>query len=256
MMSYRSKWVDALANDRKDYVEILRRGRFVLWDDNRMPEGSVEDGLRYALDIMYADPAEHLAQAFLIQSQEVARRVIAEDKLRSSTCARFFPHNRARFLRASTYVEAILSSVLNSEALEQATTDEVEWCRDMRGSDWDEVAQAYMLAGARRTLVAGDAERALLILNDDRGFKRHKEQCRELKGVAERAGESDGPITDARVHVGYDAFFDRMRDPSLKPTVYCEREILRFELGVIREKYFVSADRSIDWGRAIDAISA
>jgi hypothetical protein len=47
-----------------------------------------------------------------------------------------------------------------------------------------------------------------------------------------------------------------VRDPRYKSDLFQELRILRFELGIIRDKYFVSENRMIDFRRAIEVVAA
>ncbi len=53
----------------------------------------------------------------------------------------------------------------------------------------------------------------------------------------------------------FEEYFDYIRDPQLKTDLFLERDVLRLELGALRDKYFVSPDGRIDWPRVVEAVS-
>lgn len=254
---YKPQWVAKYEADLNTLREELGMDPFEDWERNRMPEGDVEDGLRDAVDILYADRTSADAVRFLRRSLEVANRIFAEDKLQSQLCTGGFPENRGRMLRAKIYAQSLLREPLDVKGLLQASSDYEAWCKDYKGKDWDSVGEAEYLAAVRLAVIAGDLERASKLLKTKRPFKWHKEEHGLLKRVVNAVfiEKQPLPLRDQALLEQFDEYFDRIRDPNLEPDIFIELDVLRLEIGAIRYKYFTDDRGDIDWNRIIEVVS-
>jgi len=213
--------------------------------------------LRYGLEFFYAQWNDPDGRSFLEQATTVADRALREEKYRGTEFLEAsFPQNHGFLLRVRSYANALLGHTLDEAALHQAAIDCEEYSKKFAKKKWDSHDQADYLAAVRLALVAGDLNHACRLLDTRKSFKWHFEEFEILKGIADglaqKMGEKDRVIMLALL----DSYFNKIRDPNFKPDVYMEAQILRLELGAIRDKYFISGDGVINWQRVIEAISA
>lgn len=245
---WRAEWI----RREEGLREISSWDPFRDWNRNRMPESSVEDELRVSLVPLLGRGDVALAELFLRRALAIADRAIAEKRLQDELCRFSFPHNRSRLTRARSYAACLLDVSLDEAALSQASRDNYAWAMMPEQPCWDSQIQAYATAAIRLALVAGDQALAAEQLGTRKSFKWHSQEHAILKRIATAA-----PATLARDDLAaLDAYFDVIRDPGFKADVYHETHIVRLEMSIIRYRYFVSKDGSIDWNRVLEQIRA
>jgi len=253
MKTYHDLWVQKISDDRKSFDTILRWDVFRDWERSCAPESRAEDELILALELLYADRKSSEAQEFLRRALAVSERTTQENKLTSELCEAAFPLNRGGLLRSHAYSLALLGHELDTASLIQASSDFEGWCKHYKKGEWDSQSQAYYLAGVRLAIIAGDWERSERLLKIRKSFKWHQRQFELLKRLVEEFCLRH--VDDPDYLASFDEYFDYVRDPNLNPDVFMEKHILGLELGIIRDKYLVSPDLSIDWKRIISAVS-
>jgi len=261
-LSYRAVWKNDFQRRREGLIKISTWDPYGNWELNTMPDSSTEHFLLYGLDILYGHGDACLARLFLEYCLAIAERTLAEDKLQSPRCRDTFPENRGILLSARTYAQAVLGSPLDAVALRQAAADFEQACADFRKHKWDDFQENTYLSAVRVALVAGDAETVQRLLTRRRVFRWFPEQDELFRGLLPLLQTSTAP--DADFQARFKAYFDCVRDPNYKPQmqvrtgiydVYVRRGVLRLEMGILYEKYFLSPDRTINWQRTIDAIA-
>jgi hypothetical protein len=250
-------WTTKDKATRADLRTILAMDPFEHWEFNRMPESSAEERLRYGLRIFYSQWNDPDGRAFFEQTLRVADRALHEEKYKGTEFLDAgFPKNRGRLLRARAYAAALLGQALDENALRQASIDCAEYCKILKGKLWDSQGQANYLAAVRLALVAGDQEQARQLMKTRKSFRWHFEEFEILRGIIGTIDEGIPEKGRVIMQALLEAYFNKIRDPHLKPDVFMETDILRLELGAIRDKYFVSPDGIISWPRVIEALSA
>lgn len=248
---YKQEWKEQYQRDRSYFEEDF--DPFQDWDVIDMPGLVAESQLIDALFVLYGDGDPAIIGKFLSAAIEAANRAQAENKFSSVQCERGFPKNRGRALRTRAYATALHSGQLPTDDLRQASYDYETWCNQYGKHDWGAQSQAYLLNAARPAAIAGDIERFAALLHDERAFNWHEAEHGAYVALA--AAIKDGiPVQDERLIDRFQGIFNRIRRPDFKPTVYMEKDIVRFELGAIWCKYFLS-NGSIDWNTVIDEVS-
>lgn len=257
LVIYKPLWIDFVERNREAFSNPSAPDPFNGWDRDMMPESTAEIRLIMALELLYAD-APDMAQPYLRLSLEVAERTLAEDKCRSERCRADYPHNLGKVLRAKCYAEALLSGQLELPTIEQAIPCFQEYLKGETSSDWKtSLTQADLLALIRLELVSRKASAAAALLKSNRKrLNWHSEQARILALVAD---ETDRRPMEVKLGE-FDQFFDVCRNPKYTRQldgegVIEERDIQRFELGIIRHTYLISAGGSADHQAILQSIS-
>lgn len=246
-------WVKRYVRNQEAYVQILAGNPFHGAAENRMPEVSVSLELVEALRIAYAKGIDDdQVQAFASRAAMIAQRILDDGLLTSSDAQSSFPLNRAVLHRDYAYARALRKEPLDTIAIEQASHDLETWCAGYKKNDWDSQAQANFLSAVRLCLILGDVARARELLGIRKSFKWHKIEHELWRELLRQGGAARENLS---LQTLYRTYFDRLRDPRVVPDVYMETDIVRFELAAIGDKYFVSNDGLIDWGRAIEAVA-
>jgi hypothetical protein len=252
-ISYSKAWAKDVEANQSGHDEILTWDPFKNWEINRSPEGSVEDDVLLSAKILFGNGRPALAKAFLEQGLKIAERIVKEIRLKSPLCADTFPKNRASLFRSMAYARMMLGGALDERMLQQASADYEQWCATtIKSKKWDEMDEAWYLDSVRLALIGGDRARAKGLLEERRSFRWQREEAALLMGLASAPGV---PLKDARLQERFEAFFDLVRNPHYKSEVFCESQVLRIELGMLRDKYLISPDGTIDWPRTVAAIS-
>lgn len=253
--SFKDIWKKQIDASRSDLEELTTWDIFEDWERHRGPESKAENQFINALDILFAGTDDVLAHKFLERCLAILDRAFKENKFESKLCAARFPLNRGGGERLRAYAQALLGGKFSPSALITTSEDCEEHCNLYPPGHWDAQSQAYYLAAIRAALIAGDVDRAARLLKTKKSFKWHATEHGLLQRVATAAPQKQ-PIRDPKLFDDYDNFFDQIRDPASKPNVFTELHILRFELGVIRFKYFMSKSGEIDWPTVIESISS
>ena len=227
---------------------------FRQWDQLVRPESAAGSDLRAALSALCGQGDPNVVSFYLKRCAEIVERALREEKHLSPPSIGSFPHNRSRLYRYGNYARALSGGPISVEELRQAVLDIEEWCKESPPvRAWDSQGQAYLLDAVRVSLIIGDCQRSAAILGRKRSWKWHPQEHSVL-GKISVATECTGlPLSLLRE---FDAYFDVIRDPDFKQDRYMELDNLRIELAAIRDKYFISADGTIDWQRAISSISS
>jgi len=247
--TYREKWAKHVQGGLNDFKEILMWDLFENWERNRMPGSTAEDELREALPLLYAHHPGPEAKQYLDRCILIVERALAEKKCESKRCRDSFPLDRGELMRAYCYAKALVGKSLDLQALLQASADIEEWCAEIDRSNWDEIAQQVYLSAVRLALIAEDLPRAKRLMVTRRSFRYHQKEFLLWKTFIPAVKVAPIPLPAGKLLNQFDAYFDRMRKPTLA------EEVLALELGILREKYFVSTDGKIHWDRVIEMVS-
>ncbi len=259
--SFERKWRERLEGACSDYEIILSHEKlkpFHNWNKSISPESDAWDELEHALNIFYGDPAEkNFSTQFLERSLQVSERAFEENvfnkgELRSVR----FPQNRSRATSAREYARALSGKKFNVKAM-LTVADDTETYVALDDVPWEEIEQAQYLYAVRAVLVAGDAERAAELFESHDVFPYHKQEAFLLQALIASALKADGktPLKDDKLLDRFDKFFDRIRSPSYTGgKSYCDAGQQRFEIGIIRHRWFFSKDGTIDWQQVIEDI--
>lgn len=196
-----------------------------------------------------------MATTYIKRCLEVANRAFKEDKFRKGKrCNARFPKNRGLAERVRQYARALLGQALNSSALVSGAEDIIEYWKTW-SHPLEPQLQAYWLAAARMTLIAGEPERARVVIDQAPSLKWHQKEADLLRDVATVATESQ-PIEDSKLLARLDKLFDKVRSPRWRGSAmrFDEPNEKRFELGAIRFRYFISRNGMIDWNSVIEGI--
>lgn len=259
--SYEIKWRERIGRDRTDLKQILVMEQlkpFQDWDRNMMPEDDAWDELKYALDVLYGTPSDKsLWSAFLNRSLQVSERAFKEKLFNKGPGREIrYPANRSKATSAREYARALSGKKFDTEALLTVADDTLTYLA-IDDVPWEEIEQAKCLNAVRAVLVAGDAQRAQEIFDLYDTYPVDKQEASLLKDLVEAALKADGttPLKESIPLERYDKFFDRVRSPGFKGgKSFCDPGHLRFEIGVIRHRWFFSKDGSIDWQQVIEDI--
>jgi hypothetical protein len=250
---YKQQWVKWYQKNLSELEEILTWDPFEKWSRNRYPTGEAEDNLRVGSQILYANGDTELARKFLHLTLTIAKRITTENKLESSLCCTMFPENRSRLLRVQTYAQALLGQEMDLDMLRQASADAMTWCRQDSSKRWHPVTEGAFMASLQTGLLAGERAQVceLLKLRSSLTFQQgHYDVLRRLIEA-----EPDQVFQDAALVKQFERFFDKVRNPRFSDLSYVATAVLRLELGALRDLFFVSRNRIIDWARVIKAIS-
>lgn len=251
-MDVRELWMSHIKKERAGFDTIYAKDIFSNWETTRQPEARGERCLEDALELRYGQDQTGLAEQFLERSLLVVSRVLAEERFDPGIVVTFGPSKaRGKALETRSLTNALLGRGLDKAALCDAAPDFVTWALYER---WDDHSEDAYLRAVRLLLIAGDIEKAAELIKIRRKFKWHGEQAEILRRIISCAVF---PIHDDALLASFDAIFDplRPRFPVGKIKAFTHTEMTRIELGAIRDKYFVSPNREIDWDRTIDAIS-
>jgi len=102
-------------------------------------------------------------------------------------------------------------------------------------------------------LIAGDRGRAEELLKFSKTFRHYAVEHKLWKKIA--ATRSGLPLKDHSLLAEFDEVFDPIRNPNFKPTVFMGVAMARFEMAVLRYKYFCSKAGEIDWQKAIKQVT-
>jgi hypothetical protein len=260
--SYRAGWVKHFQEQREGYFEVAGWDLFEQWDLETKPDWNAERNLRSALELFYGRGDADLARRYLERCLAIAERTLAEDKLRSPRCRDAFPENRGILLRACAFARALLGNPLEEAALRESSAAFEEACANFPKHKWDDFQENTYLSAIRLALVAGDAETVQRLLTRRRVFRWFPEQDDLFRGLLHLLQTSAPP--DESFQDRFKVYFDRVRDPKYKPQVqmnsgifdvYVRRDMLRLEIGILYDKYFLSPTKTIDWQQTIDAIA-
>ena len=128
MNTYKDAWKEHLQEHKLGLLEVLDEFPvFEDWEIDHHPDMGCRTELRFALEILLAEPCSDLGISFLERAVAVAERTIAEDKLRSELCNSFFPINEAKLFWAYVYAKYLLGHPMDLEKLETAASDILAW---------------------------------------------------------------------------------------------------------------------------------
>lgn len=252
--SYRSEWQARFRRDADSYSTVLATDPFRNWEGKVNPEGSAEDSFVEALRVLYSHESPSIANALLDRSLAIVNRTVREGRLESEICRGSFPINRGILLRTFTYARACRGEQVELDPLRQASADFETWAVERLAGHWDSQTQAYYLAAARLSLIAGNSETAKRLLATRKSLKWHSREAGILKALAAWV-PLDVRQDDLRLLGELETYLDEVRRPGYQPRVFIEGFILPFELAALREKYFQNTDGAVDWARVIDAVS-
>jgi hypothetical protein len=200
---------------------------------------------------LYADHDSAIGLEFLRRCLAVAERIIEEDKPRQGRCIADFPLNRGQVLRASAHAHGILGKT-DPALFRDGSVDFESWVE--KTGRWDDQDQAYYLAAARLALIGDDLGHARELLGVERSIKDHPDQAHLVRWLSTGGRVPRGPSQRKEV-AKFERFFSTLRNPKYKSKVFTESSMLRWELGVLRDKYLISEDGFTDWKRVIVAVS-
>lgn len=222
------------------------------WERTTSPNLEAEECIRNAFHLLYADAPNELVRKFLDWTIELIDRGLAENKFVPERSRGAFPMNRGEGRRWRAYAMALRNGDLPIDDLRLAIDDLDEWNERLTRKLWDSVGEAHVLAPARIALIIGDFDRFGELLPFRYPIKWHQEESRVLIEMHESlcANNSLPPgLVEQFV-----AYFERVRHPEFKPDIYFNKEVLRFELGVLYCKY-VATEEPFSWPRVIEEIS-
>ena len=199
-----------------------------------------------ALDLAYADIDHPVAMAFLDNAIRYMEWVERERVIE----AKKPPHG------ALFDWEGYLQSRGHAVGLRHRRTEPIWWLRASKvletivenpdSEGWDEMDEIFHLTAIRLALIAGELTRARELM------ARHRIYWNVPQGRALRAlvNESTFPVPQGKTRETFRAWFDEIRDPAKRGAGF-----ERLETGLIWDRFFVSPDQTIDWVRALEAIS-
>jgi hypothetical protein len=255
--SFESAWRDEWVNEERSFREIdaYNDDAFRNWNRNCNPEIETADQFFLATDILYSQGDRELALRFLRQAIAVADRAFAEDKFRKSKwCRPGFPKNRGEAEKIRVYAKALLGEKFEPIRIRRAAEDILSWWRE--NADWsDAMMQADWLTALRMSLIAGDPAWTRELVAEAMLMNFYRAEVKRMDDVA-RAALEHQPIRDAALRKRIDERFDTVRSPKWKGrgAVGEPFEDVRFELAVVRHRYFISKDGTIDWDAVIESI--
>jgi hypothetical protein len=255
MINYRSFWIRNIEENPEDYNLILSIDPFAHWEQNSLPEGTAEDNFLYGLQLLYGQVEISKANIFFERSVKVVNRALEENKLNISYAKARFPFNRGKLLQVKGYSEALLGRMLDNILLLQACLDIERGSKTLHKGRWDDQAQADYLCAVRLALITGDFQKAHNLLQKRSNYNFHSEQYNLYKTIIQVKTQTN-KLLDASLFMEFEKFFDVVRNPNYIPKVYLDRDLLRFELGIIREKILMNPNKEINWHNVIEAISA
>lgn len=244
-------WRRRFDREEKSYKDILTWDRWKDWDRNTAPDSSAEGNFTLALSILYSGRGKKYSTQFLQMALDCVQRAEDENKFQSSLCEFDFPHNLGNAMRVKQYAQALQSGVFSNQELLESAKNHEKFCRGRKR--WGDIERAHILAAARMALIAGARDRAGQLLKSTRPFRNREAEQSLWKKIA--ALKSDLPLKDCGLLAEFDAVFDPVRLPNYWPKFYMELLLTRFEMAVIRYKYFVSRDGTIAWSRAIKQVT-
>jgi hypothetical protein len=255
--SYRQLWRSHCEAEYKGFLEIIAKDRFHNWENNSGPEETAERDLFLGVELLYAQLDPALARQYIERSLTILKRIFDEN--RCEYLDHGFPMNRGEALRTAAYARALLGEPLDTASFSQASRDIETHCRGTPPNklcSWDAVTQTWWLSAVRLSLLAGDVERARNLLQHKKSFKSVKLQYDALAALG--AAAPPLPIVDPKVREQFEVYFDAVRNPNYQyppDQILDSHKLVMFELGLLRDKYFISPDGTIDFHRAIDAVS-
>lgn len=248
-MSNSQIWKERYEREKNFYKKVLEEDPFHNFDKQVIPESKAAEWFIHGLDIVYANPKTHMGEPYFKTCVKICDRLLGSKKLTSAKCKSLFPLNRGRVWRVHAFSRAMLTGDLAAEELTNAITDFDEWRRTSQS--WDDQGQAMFLAIVRLMLILGKVEAARSLFKGARDASFHKEQQDALKRLCD-VGANKLPLP---ISEWMESYFNQIRDPAYYPKVYSEIGHLRFEIGVIRDKYFISKSGKVNCQRAVAAIA-
>jgi hypothetical protein len=252
-LSYKSIWVKEYERNEEYYNESF--DPFANWEDRTRHASIAQMYLDHGLSAKYSNAQEAIARKFFFAAIQVVNRAEKEMRLEGDEISKgAFPINRGIALRARAYSTALTEQLLPKQDLVQASLDFLEWCKSYSRGEWDGQGQANYLASVRAALIAGDKESFTSLLNYKWPFNYHSEESDILRAMANEFQVAT-VIRNNGLTKRFRAFFDKYRDPVFKPDVFLEKEIVRFELGVLWCRYFDSSSSVFSWQRVVESVS-
>lgn len=249
--TFRKKWIEKVEKDWESFLEVLSDDPFEDWEQNRGPETMAELELCSGLELMYTGKHPKEAKQFLLRCLQITSRAKKEGKLQSPLCKNRFPLNRGHLLRAEAYALALLGSPVGDGCYAQAATDIEQYCHET--DLWDSQIEAYYLSAIRLAILGNNPGTACRLIQPIRKWKDHSKEALLLHDLLFFGDEIKGNPKSRMFRVFTD-FFDCIRDPDYQPDFFAEDEILRLEIGAIREKVFLCKNGQIDWQRVVEAV--
>lgn len=245
--TYAALWREKYTEDQASFETLVGMDLWQNWDRWLEPEVQAWNHLRNGLDVLWGGD-EVMAQAFLRRAHEFSARAEAE----KSPLDVAFPLNRGELRRIRTYAGCLCAAPEETSAarvrLLDAAEDFAEWCRKLKGHEWDSQGQAHHLTAVRLTLIVGDSERAQALFKTRRGFKYHEEEHGLLRDLA--AGHRDEAVQRR-----FETYFDRLRNPDFRPEVFLEPNYVRLEFALL-EALFFGPGEPVDWLQAARSVAS
>lgn len=254
-VSHAENWKRNLAKRLPDLKEILTwDDLFEEWEFDTMPESYTWMELDHALDILYGDVDDALARRYLARALAVADRAFAEHKFENEKCIDGFPSNRGFANSARQYARALLGQGFDTDAM-RTIPDDMAAFVEKEGLAWNDHSQSWVLAGVRALLILGDAGATGDYLDRFPAFDYHKTELGLLKALIKAASKQEPPIDDPMLLTRWDKFFNRIRGPHYTgPRHIAQPPQQRFEIAIIRHRWFVDPGKPIDWYAVIQSI--
>lgn len=252
--TYQSAWVTQFQEQRVGYLTVASWDPFEDWELNTRPDGTAEDQLLYAVEIIAGRGEFELARQFLDRCLMIADRALRENTLQSARCLENAPENLGRLKRTQAYARAILGEPFDESAMLEASGVFEEACADYPRRKWDDFQEATYLEAIRLGLLSGSAATIQRLLQRRRSFSSHVEEHDLYRALAV-ASAVGRIVQDDAFRNRFDAFFDLVRNPNYDPVEYSPVPILRLEISLLRDKYLISSSGTIDWQRAINAMA-
>jgi hypothetical protein len=252
---FRHEWVQHYQRNTRDYAQLLTAGPFSSWKEAREPQKLARFELEHALQILFSHQNSELANKFLLNAVAVAERIERENAFQSELVKPFFiPLFSAELARVRAHAESLLGRGLQTERLLQASLAYEEFAA---GPQADAITQYFYLLAVDLALLAGDVARAESLLSARRSSRRDALHFATLKLLVPAIREGT-PIADPAVLAKFDEYFNRVRayPTPAKKEFFFEYFLSAFEMALMRERYFLSRDGAINWGRVIDLASA
>ena len=244
-------WIENYNKSVRDWETIWAMDPYQYWDHNSNPGGKAQNLLRMALTARYADYLSDIASRFLVRAIETIDRAFSENKFQDEKCKSNFPFNRGEALRLKNYADGLLNGKFTPKELAQSAEDYLTFCKDFPRMDVQ--LQAYYLNAVRLYLIIGEQEAAQNLLKKKKPFKWHNKEFMILRVLS---NAKTLPIPDNAALANFDEWFDVVRSPKFKPETFMEVFLVRFELGLLRYRYFMSTPSDpIDWETIIEVIS-
>jgi hypothetical protein len=252
--THRGCWIQQFERERHFYETFGTE--FPIWQNwarNSCPNLEADRCLVHALSLLYAAAPGTLVEQFLGYSTELIDRGLDENKFTPEGSRGSFPRNRGEGLRARAYARALRGEPLKTVDLRQAIEDFQTWFKIITPGLWDDHGEFKVLCSARLALILGDLDLFEQLLPFRYKIKFHREEGELLLQLKNLLRKGVQPLPRDYCE-RFTTYFECIRDPQLKPDIYMETDLLRFELGVLYCQY-IAVDEPFSWPRVIAEIS-